>query len=123
MVGLGLLKMNHELQIMVKRPTRTFLDLDYNELRSLSFAELAVAKLYAALGINSYNEVVICQRFDARANSSFRVITSFVTREIDLAVSELNLLYVTDKHPYDTVLEVNSHWDQVVRDNGLPFKR
>lgn len=113
----------HELQIMVKRPTRTFLDLDYNELRSLSFAELAVAKLYAALGINSYNEVVICQRFDARANSSFRVITSFVTREIDLAVSELNLLYVTDKHPYDTVLEVNSHWDQVVRDNGLPFKR
>jgi len=113
----------HELQIMIKRQTRTFLDLDYAELRSLSFAELGVAKLYAALGINSYNEIVISQRFDARAKTTFRVIVSFVTREIDLAVSELNLLYVTDKHPYDSVLEVNAHWDQVVKDNGLWFTR
>ena len=111
----------HELQIMIKRPTKTFLDLTYDELRSVSFAELGVAKLYAALGINSYNGIVITQQFDASDGANFRLIFAFVTREIDLAVSELNMLYVTDKHPYDTVVEADRHWAQVAKDNSLPF--
>ena len=112
----------HELQIMVKRPTRTFLDLNHDELKSLSFAELAIAKLYAALGINSYNEVVLSQAFDAPADTTFRLIFAFVTREVDLAVSELSMLFVTDKHPYDTVVSVNQYWAKIVEDNSLPYR-
>lgn len=113
----------HELQIMVKRRTKTFLDLNHDELRSISFAELAVAKLYEALGINSYNEIVLSQEFDASHGANFRLIFAFVTREVDLAVSELNMLYVTDKHPYDTVVAVDRHWAKVANDNGLNFRR
>ena len=34
------------------------LDLHVDELKSISCAEVAVARLYAALGINSYNEII-----------------------------------------------------------------
>src|SRR5207237_10178755 len=34
---------------------------------------------------------------------------SFITREIDFAVSELSLLYVVDKLPYHTLKEARKH--------------
>ena len=94
----------HELQVMVKRKnTNNYLELNEDELRSLSQAELKVIKLYSSVGINSFNEITISKSFTNNKDDGFRVIFTYITREVDLAVSELNLLYVVDKHPFDTL--------------------
>lgn len=96
----------HELQVMVKERRRHFLDLTDNELRSLSEAEFRVVSLYKAWNINSFNEVFLNHQFQAEGVSecnNFRVIVTFITREVDLAVSELSMLYVVDRSPVDTV--------------------
>jgi hypothetical protein len=101
----------HELQIMIKRkPTRTFLDLSEAEVQSLSRAEYIVARLYGRMDINSFNEIMLSLPFSENRSKTFRLIFTFITREVDLAVSELSLLYVVDKHPSDTVMEINKVW-------------
>jgi hypothetical protein len=40
----------------------------------------------------------------------FRLILTFITREVDLAVSELSLLYVVDKFPHNTFEEIKKIW-------------
>jgi galactose-1-phosphate uridylyltransferase len=106
----------HELQaIMKRRHTRHFLELSESELRSLSRAEAIVTKLYSSIGINSFNEVILSQSFDANENNGFRLVATFITREVDLAVSELNLLYVVDKHPSDTLAETKQRMPEILQ--------
>jgi hypothetical protein len=101
----------HELQIMMTREgARTFLDLGESEIRSLSQAEYIVTKLYSRLNINSFNEILLSLPFDDKESTSFRMVFTFITREVDLAISELSLLYVVDRHPSDTVAEINRVW-------------
>jgi galactose-1-phosphate uridylyltransferase len=101
----------HELQIMVMRQgARNFLDLTQDEIRSLSQAEYVVTRLYARLDINSFNEILLALPFDDKESTTFRMIFTFITREVDLAISELSLLYVVDRHPSDTVIEINRVW-------------
>jgi len=92
----------HELQIMVKRPCGTYMDFHAEEIDSFSKAEFITYCIYNKLGITSFNSVLITKLLgDARA-PKFRVIQTFVTREVDIAVSELSTLYVVDKHPRDS---------------------
>src|SRR5208283_5577929 len=100
----------HELQIMVKRPTRHFLELTVQEVRLLSMAEYIVARLYGRMDINSFNEIMLSLRFAEDTVQKFRLIFTFITREVDLAVSELSLLYVVDRQPCDTVNEIARVW-------------
>ena len=101
----------HELQIMLREKGRwTFLDLTESEIRSLSRAEWIVTRLYSRLDINSFNEILLSLPFDDRESSTFRLIFTFITREVDLAVSELSLLYVVDQHPSHTVRQINRVW-------------
>lgn len=101
----------HELQIMIRQKgRRTFLDLTEPEIASLSKAEWIVTQLYNKLDINSFNEILLSLPFNDRKSSTFRLIFTFITREVDLAVSELSLLYVVDQHPGQTVREVNRVW-------------
>jgi len=100
-----------ELQIIVKRnDTASVLALTEPEIYSLSKAEFAVTRIFDRLEINSFNEVVLALPEDTKHSGSFRLIWTFITREIDLAVSELNLLYVVDRHPYNTVQKVDVIW-------------
>lgn len=106
----------HELQIMVKRPdTNHYLELTYPEIRSLSRAEFIATCLYRAMGINSFNEIVLSRSFDHSGPVRFRVIVTFITREIDLAVSELSLLYVVDRDFGDTVVAAHKHLQTIER--------
>lgn len=108
-VPLGQISM-HELQVMVKRPNRNnYLELDKSEIRSFSRAEFIATQLYKELGINSFNEIVLSRQLSSKSAINFRVIATFITREIDLAVSELSLLYVVDKHPTDTLIAAAEH--------------
>jgi hypothetical protein len=49
---------------------------------------------------------------DPRA-PTFRFVEAFITREIDLAVSELSMLYVVDQHPWDSRNEIKQAWDKI----------
>ena len=77
---------------------------------SLSKAEYIVSRLYGRLDINSFNEIMLSLPFDDDRSKKFRLIFTFITREVDLAVSELSLLYVVDQHPCDTMMEVARVW-------------
>jgi hypothetical protein len=105
----------HELQIMVKRKNSgSFVELSNEEITDLSLAELYVAKLYQRMGINSFNELIYLKPFAKKnEDDGFRMICTFITREVDLAVSELNLAYVVDKKPEDTIALVNEHFEAV----------
>ncbi len=103
----------HELQLMVKREgAHHFLDLSEAEVKSMSRAEFIAVQLYKRLGINSFNEVLLAEDFKTKT-PCFRLIMAFITREVDLAVSELNHLYVVDKHPSDTVQAINEQWEYI----------
>lgn len=104
----------HELQIMVNRPgVGDYLKLKKEEIKTLSRAEFIVTCLYQRMGIQSFNEVILSQPFNS--NEQFiRLVMTFITREIDMAVSELNLLYVVDNHPEDTRKEVNLYLKDVL---------
>ena len=121
----------HELQIMFKRKgVNNYLDLLPDEINSLSKAEFIVARIYGALQIGSFNELFIQKPFKKLSSnasshldkdSSFRLIVSFITREIDLAVSELNQLYVVDKYPEDTLREIRMLWQQIKNECSLNY--
>jgi hypothetical protein len=100
-----------EMQIMVKKPMKpSLLALDEAEIVSFSRAEFAITRLFDRMEINSFNEVILGLPEDRKHSDSFRLIWTFITREVDLAVSELNLLYVVDRHPYDTVEKIDRIW-------------
>ena len=105
----------HELQSIIKRSNvSNFLELKEEEIRSFSRCEAIAAAIFKLLGINSFNELVLNMPFSYEGNTEgFRLITTFVTREIDLAVSELSLLYVVDKFPHDTLEEVRKIWSDI----------
>ncbi|MGC1375591.1 MAG: DUF4062 domain-containing protein [Anaerolineales bacterium] len=109
----------HELQLMVKRAgVHHFLQLTEPEITSMSKAEFITVQLFKRLGINSFNEILMAESFNA-TTPCFRLIMAFITREVDLAVSELNQLYVVDKHPSDTVLAINEQWQYIHEQYGF----
>jgi len=104
----------HELQIIVnRRGVGNYLQLGPKEILALSRAEYIVTRLYQKMGIQSFNEVLLTQPFDAD-EPFVRLILTFITREIDIAVSELNLLYVVDKKPEDSRDEIRKNLDAVL---------
>ncbi len=103
----------HELQVMIKRPSHHYFDLEEEEVEALSKAEYYVTRFYQLIGINSFNEVVLLEPFDKKT-PGFRMIMTFITREVDLAVSELNQLYVVDHQPEDTARAISSFKDAVL---------
>jgi hypothetical protein len=92
----------HELQAVVKRPCATHVDFNNNEIESMSKAEFIVLQLYKELEISSFNNILISKLFNDSRAPNFRVVQTFVTREVDWAVSELSMLYVVDQHPHDS---------------------
>ena len=95
----------HELQAVVLKPNRgSFLDLDPTEVASLSKAEYIVTQLFQRMNIHSFNEIMLSKPFKRVCkDDTFRLVVTFITREIDLAVSELSLLYVVDGYPESTL--------------------
>jgi galactose-1-phosphate uridylyltransferase len=105
-----------ELQIMIKSE-HGYLELTDDEISSFSKAEFLVTRLYCKLEINSFNEIMISKRFNSSAKN-FRLIFTFITREIDLAISELSLVYIVDSHPEKTVEKVKDVWEAVKEECG-----
>lgn len=103
----------HELQIIVKKERHNFLELNHDEIKSLSKAEYYVTQFYKMIGITSFNEILISEPFN-KETKGFRLIMAFVTREVDLAVSELNHLYVVDKFPDDTLIQIKKYKEQIL---------
>jgi 3',5'-cyclic AMP phosphodiesterase CpdA len=105
----------HELQAMVKRPNSgNYLELNDDEIRSLSRVEFFVTRLYQKIGINSFNEILLLKPFEGKHDDDFRLICTFITREVDLAVSELSLAYVVDKKPEDTLSEIKKYFGDIL---------
>lgn len=96
---------SHELQIMLRRPGCSFLELTKEEVQSLSIAESLVVRLYTSLGINMFNELLLSPSVDEMSRT-FRLIFTFITRDVELGVSELSQQYVVDRHPYETLEEI-----------------
>lgn len=112
----------HELQVMVKRPCATYVDFNQHEIESMSKAEFIVLQLYKVLEIGSFNNILIAKLFNDSRAPTFRVVQTFVTREIDLAVSELSMLYVVDQHPRDSRNELVSAFNQIKSKIEAEFK-
>ena len=103
----------YELQAMVVWPRGYFTDLSEEEAISLSKAEYIALRLFKALGINSFNHVVLSKLFDDKRAPRFRLVEIFITREVDLAVSELSSLYVVDQHPWDSRNRIMEEWEKI----------
>ena len=113
----------HELQIMVKRPgANSYPVLTQAEVASLSRAEYLVVKIFDKLKIFSFNELLLTETLNQQS-PTFRLILAFVTREVDFAVSELNHLYVVDKHPQDTIQAILTAFPAIERESGNAIKR
>ena len=103
----------HELQIMIIRPCGSFIEFDDDEVVALSQAEYIVFQIYKTLGITSFNSILITKLFNDTRAPKFRVIQTFVTREVDLAISELSMLYVVDQHPSVSANEIKQAFEKV----------
>lgn len=106
----------HEMQAMTKRPVAHLLKLTDQQMASLSIAEYIALRLYSRLGVTSYNHLVLSKLFNDHRAPTFRLVMIFVTREIDLAMSELSMLYVVDKHPWDSCVEIQNAWASIEDD-------
>lgn len=104
----------HELQIIVKNEKHNFLELDIHEIKSLSKAEYYVTQFYKMIEITSFNEILISEPFNKKTKG-FRLIMAFITREVDLAVSELNNLFVVDKFPSDTLTQMYRFKEMIIK--------
>jgi len=105
-----------ELQVMVCKPHGCFTDLSEDEVVSLSKAEYVALRLFKALGINSFNHVMLSKLFQDQRAPRFRLVEIFITREVDLAVSELSSLYVVDQHPWDSRNKIVVEWNKIEKD-------
>ena len=113
----------HELQLIVNRQgASNYLDLTDGEIESLSKAEYVAIQTLKSLGISSFNEVMLTDELKGRS-ATFRLVVAFVTREVDIAVSELNHLYVVDKHPMDTIQAIMDHAREIERVTGEKLHR
>jgi len=101
----------YEIQAMVINPTGCLLDLSIAEVESLSKAEYIAMRLFISLEIESFNQVVLSKVFNDTRAPKFRLVEAFITREVDLAVSELSMLYVIDQHPWESRNEIMSKWE------------
>jgi hypothetical protein len=103
----------HEIHVMFKRSgAANFRDFTDEEIASFSRAEFIVTRLYEKLNIGSFNVVFLLDRFQrgiGRPRSKFGAIATFITREVDLAVSELSMAYVVDKLPEHTCNEARHY--------------
>lgn len=103
-----------ELQAMVLREsTGCFTDLTVEEVVSLSQAEYIALRLFKSLEINSFNHVILSKLYNDTRYPKFRLVEAFITREVDLAVSELSMLFVIDQHPWDSRNEIWEKWDTI----------
>jgi hypothetical protein len=103
----------HELQVMMCRPFGSYIDFTDEEIKSLTLAEFLVFKIYKELGITSFNSIFISKLLNDKRAPKFRVVQTFVTREVDLAVSELSTLYVVDQHPYESRRQVKKIFEGI----------
>jgi len=106
----------HELQVMTCKPRAHLLDLSEDEIASLSKAEYIALRLYKELGVASFNHIVLSKLFNDNRAPTFRMVVIFVTRDSDLAMSELSMLYVADKHPWDSRVEIQEAWTVIGAD-------
>lgn len=106
----------HELQLMIKRPFGTYLEFTEEEVISLSKAEFLVFRIYKKLGITSFNSIFITKPFHETRAPTFRVVQAFVTREVDLAVSELSTLYVVDQHPNESKNKIKKTFNEIQKE-------
>ena len=100
----------HELQAMMLKPCGSLQDLSQDQIISLSKAEYIALRLFKSIGINSFNHIVLSKLFKETRAPKFRLVESFMTREVDLAVSELSMLFVVDQHPWDSLNEIMKEW-------------
>lgn len=110
----------HEMQIALLRPTGHLLELEKEEVASLSKAEYIAIALYRSLGITSFNQISLSKLFNDQRAPRFRMLVIFVTREVDLAMSELSMLYVVDEHPRESANQIKRHWEGAPEGRG-PF--
>ena len=103
----------YELQAMVCRPCSSVIDLTEEEVKSLSKAEYVALRLFKELKINSFNHVMLSKLFNDKRAPRFRLVELFITREVDLAVSELSSLYVVDQHPWDSRNKIMEQWEKI----------
>lgn len=103
----------YEMQVMVRHPVGTFTELSIPQVESLSKAEYIVLQLFKELKIGSFNHVVLTKTYGDSRAPTFRFIEAFITREIDLAVSELSMLYVVDQHPWVSLGKILREWNSI----------
>lgn len=103
----------HELQAMTLEPRANFIELTASEVESLSKAEYIALRIFKHLKINSFNQVTLTKMLKDPRAPRFRFVETFITREIDLAVSELSMLYVVDQHPWDSRNEITQAWETI----------
>lgn len=99
-----------ELQAMLRSPRGNITELTESEIVSLSKAEYVVLRIFKKLGINSFNQVVLSKLLHETRAPMFHLVVAFITREVDLAVSELSMLFVVDQHPWDSRNEIAQVW-------------
>jgi galactose-1-phosphate uridylyltransferase len=103
----------HELQAMTLEPRGGFIDLIPEEVISLSKAEYIALRIFKKLEISSFNQVSLSKLLNDTRAPNFRFVEAFVTREVDLAVSELSMLYVVDQHPWDSRNQIMEAWSKI----------
>jgi galactose-1-phosphate uridylyltransferase len=106
----------YELQAIVLNPRGCLTELSQDEVISLSKAEYIALRLFKSLEINSFNHVILSKLYNETRAPKFRLVEAFITREIDLAVSELSMLFVVDQHPWDSRNEIMPKWEDMKDD-------
>lgn len=103
----------HELQAMTVQPCGSFTELTVEQVISLSKAEYIALRIFKALGVGSFNQVLLTKLHNDTRAPKFRLVEAFITRDVDLAVSELSMLYVVDRHPWASLQEVVKAWESL----------
>jgi galactose-1-phosphate uridylyltransferase len=104
----------HEMQAMTVQPCGSFTELTTEQVISLSKAEYIALRIFKALGVGSFNQVFLTKLYNDSRAPRFRLVEAFITRDVDLAVSELSMLYVVDRHPWVSRIEVAAAWESLV---------
>jgi hypothetical protein len=100
-----------ELQAMIAEPCGTYTDLTADQIISLSKAEYIALSIFKDLEIGSFNQVFLTKLYGDNRAPKFRLIEAFITREVDLAASELSMLYVVDQHPWAARNHILERWE------------
>ena len=87
--------------------------LKYLGIVTVGFLLVFALRIFKHLKINSFNQVTLTKMLKDPRAPRFRFVETFITREIDLAVSELSMLYVVDQHPWDSRNEITQAWETI----------